>query len=53
MSHGGKLEMRAWKKWDRFFNKLSWIVLGLEVVYVAARFILPAEMAADIDRYAV
>ena len=54
-SNGGlrKLEMRAWKKWDRFFNKLSWIVLGLEVVYVAVRFALPAEMAADIDRYAV
>ena len=54
-SNGGlrKLGMRAWRKWDRFFNKLSWIVLGLEVVYVAARFALPAEMAADIDRYVV
>ena len=48
-----KLEMRTWKKWDRFFNRLSWIALVLEVVYVAARFALPAEMVADIDRYAV
>ena len=54
-SNGGlrKLEMRAWRKWDRFFNKVSWIALGLEVVYVTARFALPAEMVANIDRYAV
>ena len=48
-----KLGMKAWRKWDRFFNKVSWIALGLEVVYVAARFALPAEMVANIDRYAV
>lgn len=43
--------MDAWKTWDRFFNRFSWIVLGLEVAYVVARLLIPAETAAGIDRY--
>ena len=43
--------MDAWKTWDRFFNRFSWIVLGLEVVYVVARLLIPVETAAGIDRY--
>ncbi len=46
-----KSKMDAWKTWDRFFNRFSWIVLGLEVVYVVARLLIPAETAAGIDRY--
>lgn len=44
-------KMDAWKTWDRFFNRFSWIVLGLEVVYVVARLLIPVETAAGIDRY--
>ena len=43
--------MDAWKTWDRFFNRFSWIVLGLEVAYVVARLLIPAETVAGIDRY--
>ena len=43
--------MDAWKTWDRFFNRFSWIVLGLEVVYVVARLLISVETAAGIDRY--
>ena len=43
--------MDAWKTWDRFFNRFSWIVLGLEVVYVVARLLISAETAAGIDQY--
>ena len=43
--------MDAWKTWDRFFNRFSWIVLGLEIVYVVARLLISAETAAGIDRY--
>ena len=46
-----KSKMDAWKTWDRFFNRFSWIVLGLEVVYVVARLLISAETAAGIDRY--
>ena len=46
-----KSKMDAWKTWDRFFNRFSWIVLGLEVVYVVARLLIPVETAAGIDRY--
>ncbi len=43
--------MDAWKTWDRFFNRFSWIVLGLEVVYVVVRLLISVETAAGIDRY--
>ena len=43
--------MDAWKTWDRFFNRFSWIVLGLEVVYVVARLLISVETAAGIDQY--
>ncbi len=46
-----KSKMDAWKTWDRFFNRFSWIVLGLEVVYVVARLLISVETAAGIDRY--
>ena len=46
-----KSKMDAWKTWDRFFNRFSWIVLGLEVVYVVARLLIPVATAAGIDRY--
>ena len=46
-----KSKMDAWKIWDRFFNRFSWIVLGLEVVYVVARLLISVETAAGIDRY--
>lgn len=39
------------KKLDRFFNWLSWIVLGVYVVYAIVRFALPAGTTAGIDRY--
>lgn len=39
------------KKLDRFFNWLSWIVLGVYVVYAIVRFALPAGTIAGIDRY--
>ena len=35
------------KKTDRFFNRFSWIVLGVYVVYVVARLALSTEMAAE------
>ena len=41
----------AWKYWDRFFYRFSWIVLALEVAYVVARLLIPGETAAAIDRY--
>ena len=40
------------KKTDRFFNRFSWIVLGVYLAYVVVRLALPAETAAGIDRYA-
>ena len=43
--------MDAWKTWDRFFNRFSWIVLGLEVIYVVARLLISVDTAAGIDRY--
>ena len=46
-----KSKMDAWKTWDSFFNRFSWIVLGLEVVYVVARLLISVETAAGIDRY--
>ena len=44
--------MNSWKKLDRFFNRFSWIVLGVYLAYVVVRLALPAETAAGIDRYA-
>ncbi len=41
----------AWRYWDRFFYRFSWIVLALEVAYVVARLLIPGETAAAIDRY--
>ncbi|MCQ2603683.1 MAG: DUF445 family protein [Spirochaetia bacterium] len=41
--------MNAWKRWDRFLNVFSWVVLGAEIVYVGLRLVLPDGMFADID----
>lgn len=44
--------MFKWKKWDRFFNRFSWIVLGVYMAYVVVRLVSPAGTTAGIDRYA-
>lgn len=49
---GSKEMMNSWKKLDWFFNRFSWIVLGVYVVYVVVRLALPAETTAGIDRHA-
>ena len=44
--------MNSLKKWDRFFNRFSWIVLGVYMAYVVVRLVSPAGTTAGIDRYA-
>ena len=45
--------MNAWKRWDRFLNVFSWVVLGAEIVYVILRLVLPKSAVAEIDCVAV